>query len=367
MFTVKSQLVDRERLLPGIHGLRGLAAFAIVLFHLIHVGGVPVPEYLTFIKRDFAYCVHLFFLLSAYSLMHSTSPTIGNTYWTHVYFIKRFFRIAPLFYALICLELARQIYSRQVTISLTDILLNFTFIFGTVPFTGMVWGGWSIGVEMIFYAIFPVILLSVRSLRAAFWLMLAGILISYLTRSALHQQHMALIPLPKWDWSYFAFMPNLAFFCMGIFSFFWAQHLRQHSNQLKIIVPVTLAFLAALMLFGIGKYFSSGAILIWGLTFIGLAVWQSVAPSAWAANRLLEYMGERSFSIYLIHPVVIIFWKILLPASYQWATNLPDVWAFVVSAAIICVGVLAIAELTYRFIEVPGIGLSRRLVKRYGN
>ncbi len=364
MFTIKSQLVNRDQLLPGIHGLRGIAALAIVLFHLIHISEVPVPEYLIFIKRDFGYCVHLFFLLSAYSLMHTTSRTIGHINYVYVYFIKRFFRIAPLFYVLICLELGRQIYSGRVTTSLADILLNFTFTFGTVPFAGIVWGGWSVGVEMIFYAIFPVLLLSVRSLRGAFGLMLAGMLISYLTRLALHQQHLILMPTPKWDWSYFAFMPNLAFFCMGIFSFFWAQHLKQHTNQLKVIIPITLVFLAALMLFGIGKYFSSGAILIWGLTFVGLAVWQSVHPSSWAANRLFAYIGERSFSIYLIHPVVITYWKIVSPNSHHWATSLPGLLAFVISATIVGVIVLAIAELTYRFIEVPGIGFSRRLVKR---
>ncbi len=373
MYTINSQLVKRDCLLPGIHGLRGLAAFGIVLFHLVHIGGVVVPDYLTVIKRDFGYFVHLFFLLSAFSLMQSTSRTTGSVYWVQSYFIKRFFRIAPLFYTLICFELARQAYSGPVKSSVTDIFLNFTFAFGAVPFSGLVWGGWSVGVEMIFYALFPVLVLLGQSMRAALFLMMTGIFISYLTRLALHQQHLASNPLPKWDWSYFAFMPNLAFFCMGIFAFCWAKKIkdevpREHSNnQLKIIVTLTLALLIALGLFGLGKYFPDGGgavILAWGFAFVGMAVWQSVEPSGWAANRLFEHLGERSFSIYLIHPIVITFWKVLLPSSHQWATNLPGVLSFIMSAAIVMLGVLVISELTYRFIEVPGIVVSRRLVRR---
>jgi len=64
-----SALVKKERLLPGILGLRGVAALAVMLYHLIHIGGINPPNVFEFIGRDFGYSVHLFFILSAYSLM----------------------------------------------------------------------------------------------------------------------------------------------------------------------------------------------------------------------------------------------------------------------------------------------------------
>jgi hypothetical protein len=67
-------------------------------------------------------------------------------------------------------------------------------------------------------------------------------------------------------------------------------------------------------------------------------------------------------AIVLFHLVHI--WKILSPSSHQWATNLLGFLSFITSAAIVWLGVLAISELTYRFIEVPGVQVSRHLVRR---
>lgn len=148
-----SILVQKDRLLPGIHGLRGFAALAVVLFHLIHLGGIKPSGAFEFIGRDFGFSVHLFFIISAYSLMYSTEPTINRPHWLSEYFIKRFFRIAPLFYCMIALQLARQIVSTGGIVNdFKSILLEMTFSFGFVPFSDFVWGGWSVGVEMIFYA-----------------------------------------------------------------------------------------------------------------------------------------------------------------------------------------------------------------------
>ena len=43
----------------------------------------------------------LFFILSAYALMHSTEHTLHRPTWAKEYFVKRFFRIAPLFYCIL--------------------------------------------------------------------------------------------------------------------------------------------------------------------------------------------------------------------------------------------------------------------------
>ena len=62
----KSAIVQKDRLLPGIHGLRGIAALAVVLYHSQHLGGSTPPDFFKFIGRDFGYSVHLFFILSAF-------------------------------------------------------------------------------------------------------------------------------------------------------------------------------------------------------------------------------------------------------------------------------------------------------------
>ena len=263
-----SILVQKDRLLPGIHGLRGLAALAVVLYHTVHLVGITPPDFLEFIGRDFGYSVHLFFILSAFSLYYSTESLTNRPNWIPEYFLKRFFRIAPLFYFVIALEIARQIvFARRIVTDFNSILLNMTFTFGFVPFSGFVWGGWSVGVEMIFYAIFPVLILTIRTHRSALVLLVMSIVISYLIRQALHAQHVALIPQPRWDWSYFAFASNIGFFAMGIYAY-QVSCLYKGSILASRIVPLfAVIIIGGLMFFGIGKYFYGDGrwdIVIWG-------------------------------------------------------------------------------------------------------
>ena len=361
-----SILVQKDRLLPGIHGLRGLAALAVVLYHTVHLVGITPPDFLEFIGRDFRYSVHLFFILSAFSLYYSTESLTNRPNWIPEYFLKRFFRIAPLFYFMIALEIARQIvFARMIVTDFNSILLNMTFTFGFVPFSGFIWGGWSVGVEMIFYAIFPVLLQTIRTHRSSLVLLVMSIVVSYLIKQALHAQHIALIPQPRWDWSYFAFASNIGFFAMGIYAY-QVSCLYKGSILASRIVPwFAVIIIGGLMFFDAGKYFRGNGrwdSVIWGLGLMALCVWQSVSPSLFFANRIFEYLGERSFSIYLLHPVVIVLLKDHLARIYEALQPHLGPTSFFVCAALIIALVLVFAEFTYRLIEVPGIRFGRKLL-----
>ncbi len=176
-----------------------------------------------------------------------------------------------------------------------------TFTFGFVPFSGFIWGGWAVGVEMIFYVILPVLFLTIRTHRSALVLLVVSIMISYLIRSGLHAQHVAAISPSKWDWSYFAFTSNVCFFAMGIYAYY-ASNVYKDSIPAKIIIPfLSLIMIAGLMFFDVGQYFYGRGrwdIVIWGLGLMALCVWQSVSPillllrtgfvSTWASEVLVS-------------------------------------------------------------------------------
>ncbi len=364
-----SALIQKERLLPGIHGLRGVAALGIVLFHLHHLTGINPPASFQFIGRDFGYAVHLFFILSAFSLMHSTEYKTSDRNWIVNYFIKRFFRIAPLFYFIAAFEIGRQAFlGGGVVADLASILLNLTFTFGFVPFSGLVWGGWSVGVEMIFYVLFPVLLLTLPNHKSALIFLIISIAVSYSSRSALHIQHINAASPTQWDWSYFAFASNLCFFAMGIYAYRVSHLLEKEAELTRLIIPLTaITLMGALMFLDLGKFLKNDGrwdIVAWGLSLAALCIWQSLRPSFAIANKPFEYLGEQSFSIYLIHPITIFFLKDYLIRSYE--TLLPHLgtYAFFVCAALIIGTTLIFAEFTYKFIEVPGIRLGRQLIAR---
>ncbi len=365
----KSAIVKQSRLLPGIHGLRGLAALSVVLYHLQLLGGIVPSSVFKFIGRDFGFSVHLFFILSAFSLMYSTDPRISHRNWISAYFVKRFFRIAPLFYLIVAFQLARQISQAGAVFNINHLFLNLTFTFGFVPFSHsqfFIWGGWSVGVEMIFYCVFPIILLTVRTHKSAALMLIISIAMSYLLRLELHEQYQNSTPKMKWDFSYFAFPSNFCFFAMGIYAYYLSHHVDGKALQTLAVGLVSVTAIAGLMLFDAGYYLHGSGrwdIVIWGLSLMMLCVWQSVAPSLLIANRVCEYLGERSFSIYLLHPIVIIFSKVHLNQIYSELLPYTGANAFFICAALITIFILVFAECTYRLVEVPGIRLGKKLIQ----
>lgn len=360
-----SATIPANRLLPGIHGLRGMAALAIVLFHLVHLAEIRVPDFFSFISTDFGKGVQLFFVLSAFSLMHSTEHSMCRATWAKEYFIKRIFRIAPLFYCILGgMLLWPTIKWGNVPFSWDTILLNLSFTFGLAPWTGIVWGGWTVGVEMMFYAILPVLLLTVRSRLGALYLALVCTAIAYASRPILHAHYEHTIALYKYNWSEFSLLPNLCHFAFGIYAFRIAAEIDTHAEGFRSGVAwFAILVLGALLI--ASTYFGfRGDKIIWGIGFAALALWQSKWPMRWSANRVCEYLGERSYSLYLLHPVVIVLLKPVLHGIYNQTSPWLGSHAYFVCAALLMLPLLAAVEASYRLIELPGIHFGQRIIAR---
>jgi len=361
-----SEIVQKGSLLPGIHGLRGIAACAIVLFHLEHLSGIKPPEFFHFMGRDFQYSVHLFFILSAFSLMHSNVAQLHRQQWFADFFIKRFFRIAPLFYSIMLFEITRQAVNGGITQDIKSVLLNLTFTFGFVPFSSFVWAGWAVGVEMIFYALFPVLILTIRTHKSALLFMVLSVVISYYVRSGLHAQYLSTTPLPKLNWSNFAFPSNLCYFAMGLYAYRVSHLVDRDSLITRIAFPfVAITLMGGLMFFSFGEYLYGGGridIIVWGISLTALCIWQSISPSRAVANIPFVFLGERSFSIYLLHPIIIWFSRKHLVDMYDHLSLYVGSYAFFICAIPVFLVILLFTEFTFRLIEVPGIVIGRRLI-----
>jgi peptidoglycan/LPS O-acetylase OafA/YrhL len=365
----RSAIIPTGRLLPGILGLRGIAALAVVLFHIVHLASISAPGPFTFIAADFGKGVHLFFVLSAFSLMHSTEHTMSRPRWADEYFVKRFFRIAPLYYCLTAgMILWPAVKSGAWSVDFQALLLNLTFTFGFAPWKGIVWAGWSVGVEMLFYAIFPVLLMTVRTRIGTMVLLAISILVTYAARSALDVHYEHTVPLYRYNWAYFSFAANLCFFAMGMYAFRVVHTIDINSAAIRWYIPVAaVALIAALLLTDVGrplKLLWKADLIVWGLAFAALSIWQSTWPSRWSANRLFEYLGERSYSIYLLHPVVIVVLKSPIQSAYAMLTPHLGAYAFFACAGLTLLPLLILSEVTYRLVELPSIRLGQRINDR---
>ena len=355
----RSEIIAQKNLLPGLLGLRGFAAVAVILFHLVHITEISVPVIFQFIAVDFGKGVHLFFVLSAFSLMHSTERTMHRPDWVREYFWKRFLRIAPLYYLIMAgMILWPRLVSGAWQFDLEAILLNTTFTFGFAPWTGIVWAGWSVGVEMIFYAIFPVLLMTIRTREGALLFVLVSIVITYAARSSLQIHYEHTVSEYGYNWAYFSFAANLCFFAMGMYAYRLVTTVGNDTQVMRWLIPAaSVTILGALLLTELGKQLRlplKADLIAWGVGLAALCTWQAARPSWWSANKILEYLGERSYSLYLLHPVVIVLFK----------NRVQDLYAYFACAAFVLALVLILAEGTYRLIEVPFIRFGRKASNR---
>lgn len=83
----------------------------------------------------------------------------------HFFYLKRFFRIAPLFNSLTAYGILSNFVVRSPSPDFFDIVLSSSFLFSLVPGKqdNLVGGGWSIGIEWLFYAFFPFFIAVIRS------------------------------------------------------------------------------------------------------------------------------------------------------------------------------------------------------------
>jgi peptidoglycan/LPS O-acetylase OafA/YrhL len=147
--------------LAFVDALRGWAFLGVLLVHVQTI--LPLPHRLRQLAGAANYGVQLFFVVSALTLFMSyQARRQRDRRPLAAFFIRRLFRIAPLFWLAVPTYLAflgtgpRD--SAPTGIHLGQILATLAFVHGWYPtsINSVVPGGWSIAVEMNFYLLLPV-------------------------------------------------------------------------------------------------------------------------------------------------------------------------------------------------------------------
>jgi peptidoglycan/LPS O-acetylase OafA/YrhL len=245
------------------------------------------------------------------------------------------------------------------------------FIFNFVPgkHESIVAAGWTIGVEMVFYAVLPVLFLTIGRLRHALLFLLCAFIISVVAR----MQFVAAGGILE-EYAHFAFVTSLGVFATGVFAFWGYRSVRRVSSEggnpgrLRYVEASIVLACVGLFLFLVSTTGASlltvgrADILVWALLFGVVLMWQALFPLRLLASVPMEFLGERSYSVYLLHRMVIFGLTPVNQRLYGASAELIGPWAFVVCAALTLAVVVACSAATYRFIEVPGIQAGRAVI-----
>lgn len=321
--------------------LRGVAALAVLLGHyrvlLIGAWDIPVMDF-------FARGVQLFYILSGYILYRLYSNKMEQPKGKRKFFVKRFFRIAPLYYLITLI--AFLIFFSSIEDPWNNLVAHLLILvsgFDPAWINGIIGVEWSIFVEFSFYLFFPLLLPWFR--RNMLFSLLITLLFSFGQTLVVY-----LMCTDVETRTYFYNLPStqLCFFVLGM----WIADL--HVRMPSIPKGRLLAMLSCGLILVIPFVIKAFTLHLYAAFFIlGAFVYgypHVTRPEI--IKKVLGYCGSRSYSIYLIHMPILTYYR------NEGGEDSIFFWGLLLSVVIL------LSDITFRTVEQKGIALGQYFAKR---
>lgn len=334
--------------------LRGLMALSILAYHTaLSVNTGWSVDASGLLGRLGIYGVSVFFVLSGLSMAHVYGHMRGLRA-TGQFYLRRLFRIWPLLTLVVALEALRA-WATGTTHSPVLLLMNATGIFGFVsPSSYINVGAWSIGNEMVYYSLTPLLFLAYHISRIAGNVtVLATAGLASLFAFGLLDPSLTLTE--QWK-TYIHPANNLLLYSAGVAIYFNFRDIRLNSVWrvfafwLPILVFVGLPFRGetTVIVTGLGRviFVALAMLIVFGFYKAPLRL-----PRFLHAG--LDRIGIVSYGIYLLHPFV-------LSAARRLPIPLAEYspWLFLLFVA---VTTFLVANIVYVGLERPFVRLGKRL------
>jgi peptidoglycan/LPS O-acetylase OafA/YrhL len=334
---------------PRIHAidyLRGLFALSILVYHYADWSGVHTAT----LEKLGIYGVCAFYVISGISFGYIYRDLRLRLPDVVAFGIKRFFRLAPLFWlatlAALMLRPAR----------LVVVLANLTLAFGIIsPGAYIPTGGWSIGNEVAFYCLFPFAVLCLRRSRKLFALVVLGSVIVAVAYTAAKMPPGASTLAQHWI-SYIQPWNQAYLFLAGV-GVAWG------IGRVTLSATWSFLLLAGLLLTFVVLPIGTDQITIvtgwprlaYVAVCVGICAVGALGTLSLPAllDRILAWLGGVSYAVYLLHPLVFDGIARALPGTS------PRVVALLATPL-----ALVAADFVYRTIEAPMIRVGKRVADR---
>lgn len=348
-----------------IDALRGIAIFLVMIVHTSQYGEKSHNEIFNSFFKFGAKGVQLFFLASAFTLFlsYNNRNSQQNKNSLRDFYIRRFFRIAPMYYlGIIYFSLQNQNgIGDTITNNLWNVLSNIFFIHGISPYwiNNLVPGGWSITVEVFFYIILPLLITIIKNLNQAVIFTLVSFIVSMIFRLLL-QKIQLIDDLALWnEFSYYNFITQLPAFGLGIISYF-----------LIIKKDFEIAPINTLIIFFIvTSHFIWGVIIpnfiLIGICFLILIYILSLREYKIFVNKFTLFLGKISYSAYLVHFAVLLWVDRNTALNYFIKEYSYDYYIlnFTLRLSLVIFITTIIAYVFFKIIEIPFQKLGKKIIE----
>ncbi len=328
----------------SLHGLRFVAAFMVMLHHLIYPGDLHVKTWAGALGAGGYLGVTVFFVLSGFVISYKywddfERPT-PSAYWH--FMVRRFARIYPLYFVLLMILF----YNLGVPHNLL-MLLTMTQALSPPHYGDGIGQAWTLTVELMFYLVAPAIIF-VGHWRKALWaaFIAAAMVAIYLQIRVRH--------IPDGHFVVFnTIAGRMVEFMLGVVAAQTAIVRRPAAITLKKLIGADIAIGCAFVgLCGLIGWYdvratgvpSGDSVVGWALrdlfaVFCAFVVYRLMERSgplySFLGSRVMTAWGKYSYAIYLVHAGII--WSLVSGANFWLRVGL----------------VMLIAQFFYLYVEEP--------------
>jgi peptidoglycan/LPS O-acetylase OafA/YrhL len=378
-----------------ISAIERLRAVAIIFVYLIHVRLFgDALGYFGQLKRIASWAgVDLFFVISGFVVTLSLERLLperpphplrepiadADARAMRSFYVRRFFRLAPMAACALLLHLVGSLVAPHFAPSTLFLSVREWAFEATVICTGLynfvapyldrmaMAFFWTLSVEEQFYLLLPMlfVLAGTRKARtivaAAVLVMVAGVLRPLFSPSAFNVAHCS---------SQYRFDALAAGVLVGLQRERVAAILRRTPRALRIaLVFVSLAVIAGIPTRASNDFGQhNGLVVIWmaSACLVALAFYDGRdVLDLPVLGPFLEYVGKRSYAIYVIHTAFLFLDDTVLRASHARTHDLLASKPGESIRLLLCAAVvLGLADLAHRYIEEPFIAMGKRYVSR---
>jgi len=372
--------------LDYIDSLRGIAALSIFFYHIYAtIGGLTewsfpisiIPERL--IDLTLA-GIPLFFIISSFTLYLSLDNRVSEEKKILKFYLRRLFRIAPLFYLLLIVVVLDALLVQKKALYWREVLSNFTFTFNLVPqySSSLFSDGWTVGVEMLFYLVLPLIFITVHTVRRSIILFIGIYWLSKYCRlligTMVGENVMMSTNYFFYNFFHWAYIFPIGIICYLIYKSYLPKIKTEYQSPASLVM-LSISFVILLILinnitismalFDVYEPLANLTSLMpmSSLAFVLLILSLSLRSNRFIVNRFTRFYGTISYSLYLVHPFLINPLKPVYIYFYEHTIYSTDLSLFFCVLLTLLI-VTPVSLLTYHLIEVRGIKWGKKTLAK---